>query len=582
MAAAGSTSGGVAARALICLGLCCLGPLWGCGDEDPPEAPPAQRVMGPVGEVNAANFATSEVCRPCHSNHVDAEAMRDVKNRPVAPHDLWRASLMANSARDPLWRAFVAAEQAQNPAIAEQIGRECVRCHAPMAVQQARLSGEATPTLAVVDAVGATGELARDGVSCSLCHQLPAQGLAAPHSWNGRLQPGKDRVIYGPYEQFDAHTMMKAISFQPSYGPHIHDSALCASCHTLLSEAVDEQGKGTGKVLPELTTWMAWANANPTPPGVPPHLMDNTCQHCHVPHDSEEGIPIQTKVAREPDGGDRKAIPVRDHYGRHAFLGANPLVLAMLRDAGPQLRPDVPAAAFDAAIARTRAFISSKSAKLRLAAADSGPDELQIDVEIENLTGHKLPGGHPTRRMWLQVAVLDEAGQVRWLSGGHDSQGRLIDGNGNPLPAEAVGGPLLPHRDRVESAQQVQVYEVALADTKGQRTFSLKRGASRLKDNRIMAPGWRKDGPYAAEIVPTGVADDADHGPGLDRVRVVIALPAAARHQVRARLLFQPLSPRWAAELLQVDALDVRRFKALYEAADRGPELFAEATLLLP
>jgi len=547
-----------------------------------PPTPIAQRDMGPVGEINTAWFATSIRCKKCHGNHDDADAMRDAKGRPVAPHDLWQATLMANSARDPLWRAFVAAETVHNPAIAEDIERECVRCHAPMAVHEARLAGQPTPTLAVVDEASAAGELARDGVSCTLCHLLPAKNLGAPETFNGHIRPNDKRLLYGPYDDADTHAMMEAVSFQPRHGPHMHDSALCAGCHTLLSESVDETGQKTGHVLPELTTWMAWANANPTPPGVAPHEMENTCQHCHVPHDSEEGIPIQTKVARLPDGGDRAPIPVREHFGRHVFLGANTLVLSMFRDARAQLRPDVPAAAFEEAIERTRAFLFKESATLQTTAKASAPGGLEVEVKIENLTGHKLPGGHPTRRMWLRLRALDKNGTVRWRSGGYDSAGRILNGAGEVLPMEKIGGPLAKHRQVVDSQDQVQVYEVALADHKGERTFSLKRAASRLKDNRIMPPGWRPEGPWAKEIAPVGVAGDGGFVGGGHTVRYLVPKSAGAIAKVQVDLVLQPLGARQAAELLKVDHEDVRRFAALWERADRWPEVLATDKVAIP
>lgn len=61
-----------------------------------------------------------------------AGAMRDDKNRNVAPFDLWSGSMMANSAVDPYWKAVVSAEVAATPSQKPHIEEVCSCCHAPM------------------------------------------------------------------------------------------------------------------------------------------------------------------------------------------------------------------------------------------------------------------------------------------------------------------------------------------------------------------------------------------------------------------------------------------------------------------
>ena len=84
---------------------------------------------------NSANphFLDSKNCALCHSNSDRAIAMRDRKNRPIAPYDLWQASMMANSSRDPYWRAVLSAEVVATPSKKALIEEKCTRCHAPMA-----------------------------------------------------------------------------------------------------------------------------------------------------------------------------------------------------------------------------------------------------------------------------------------------------------------------------------------------------------------------------------------------------------------------------------------------------------------
>ncbi len=65
--------------------------------------------------ADAVHFAKSSDCALCHSFSDSASAMRDGKNRNVAPFDLWSGSMMANSAVDPYWKAAVSAEVAATP-----------------------------------------------------------------------------------------------------------------------------------------------------------------------------------------------------------------------------------------------------------------------------------------------------------------------------------------------------------------------------------------------------------------------------------------------------------------------------------
>ena len=59
---------------------------------------------------------------------------------------------------------------------------------------------------------------------------------------------------------------------------------------------------------------------------------------------------------------------------------------------------------------------------------------------------------------------------------------------------------------------------------------------------------------------------------------VVDVAGAEGPFTVEAALLYQPLSARWAAELLEVETPEIQRFARMYRAADRTPEVLAEAT----
>jgi hypothetical protein len=84
--------------------------------------------------------------------------------------------------------------------------------------------------------------------------------------------------------------------------------------------------------------------------------------------------------------------------------------------------------------------------------------------------------------------------------------------------------------------------------------------------------------PDAAVTRPYGVADDDNFEPGRDAVRYTFAAPSDAKLTVEARLLYQSVSPRWVAELARFDTPEVASFLALYERAERAPEVLATIT----
>ena len=69
---------------------------------------------------------------------------------------------------------------------------------------------------------------------------------------------------------------------------------------------------------------------------------------------------------------------------------------------------------------------------------------LDADVVVRNLTGHKLPTGYPSRRVWLHVTVRDAAGAVVFESGAVEPTG-AIAGNDNDADRERVE----PHYDEI-------------------------------------------------------------------------------------------------------------------------------------
>ena len=71
---------------------------------------------------------TTQTCAYCHSDYDEA----------AAPWNRWSASMMGQSARDPIFRAALAIAEQD----ATNSGETCLRCHAP----QGWLNGRSTPS----------------------------------------------------------------------------------------------------------------------------------------------------------------------------------------------------------------------------------------------------------------------------------------------------------------------------------------------------------------------------------------------------------------------------------------------------
>ena len=194
--------------------------------------------------------------------------------------------MMANSARDPYWQAGVRRETIDHPTHAAAIEDECAACHMPMARHIARAAGGMGELFAhlPLNASGNVGlrGLAADGVSCTVCHQISSERLGTRESFNGefaiRPTPASGaRPIFGPY-RIDAGrtTIMRSVSgFVQEEAPHIRQSELCATCHTLITQALGPKGEVIGS-LPEQMNYQEWLHSDF-------NREQRSCQSCHMP-----------------------------------------------------------------------------------------------------------------------------------------------------------------------------------------------------------------------------------------------------------------------------------------------------------
>ena len=245
-------------------------------------------------DVRTDRFATAVVCAVCHANADDSGAHRDIQGRGVAPYDLWRSSMMANAARDPFFQAAVAAEVHAHPEAQAEIEARCLTCHAPMASVEARHAGRRGLALAdrerqEDDDDDDRAALARDGVSCTLCHQILEEGLGTKESFDGAFQIGDTREIFGPHDKLLGIPMHRVTKYWPVPGQHIMRSAQCATCHTAFVNGV-----------PELAAYLEWRNSDFNDETDAPGPRAASCQAPHPPFAGSKDFNGVTR-AKVPD-----------------------------------------------------------------------------------------------------------------------------------------------------------------------------------------------------------------------------------------------------------------------------------------
>lgn len=527
--------------------------------------------------VRQGPFATGPICAECHSNTEESVAMRDVQGRPVGPYDLWQSSMMANAFRDPYWQAAVSAEVLDLPELSEAIEAKCMRCHGPMASELARMEGRPPATRHSVLADPRETQLAQDGVSCTLCHQIADQGLGQAESFSGNFAINGYRDVYGPYYDAYGQNMQVRSQYGPAHGEHISQSALCATCHTLFTNPVDADGKVLAIEFPEQTPYLEWRNSVYSTEVETPGPQAADCQDCHMPRTDVDGNDIWTRIAHDHDGQDYGWLPERSPYARHVFVGGNTFLPQIFINHQATLRPDVPVAAFAETLARTRAQLNNGTGKVELMDVRVEGTLLTATVSVHNLAGHKFPTGYPSRRAWLYFEVRDVAGDLLFVSGAYDAQGMLTDALGNVLPSEAPGGPYQPHYQVIDKDTQVQIYQAVMGNAEGDATNRLMRATHYLKDNRLLPAGYDPGFADANDTAPRGLNADPDFAAGSDRVHFQVSLGASVQvGSVKAILYYQSIGARHLRELFELDSNEIRVFEAMMEGVDKTPEIIAE------
>ena len=522
-----------------------------------PGAQAPASTTAPANHAAMPLFAHSTDCVACHNQIVTADGT------DVSIGTSWRSTMMANAARDPYWLAGVRRETIDHPKHAAAIQEECAACHMPMAERMSEAAGHQIDVFAQLPFsdlnLSDERRLASDGVSCTVCHQIAKDKLGTPESFNGEFvvagpNAAGVRQVQGPYA-IDAgrrRIMQSVTGYEQVEAPHIKQSELCATCHTLITEAFGPDGTVIGR-LPEQMNYQEWQHSAF-------NAEKASCQSCHMPR-STGPVRIASVL------GD-----YRDGLSQHAFVGGNAFMLRLFSRYRAELGVEALPSELAATAAATVRQLQQDTATLTVGRPELSGGSLAFDVNVKNLTGHKFPTGYPARRTWLHVAVRDGSGRAVFESGAIGADGAIA---GNDSDADATR--FEPHYEEISRPDQVQIYEPILGDPAGKPTTGLLTATQYLKDNRLLPRGFDKATAQADIAVHGGARGDADFTGAGDRVRYRVPMAGATGpFTVDVELRYQSIGYRWATNLEKYDAAEPKRFVGYYRAnAQSSSELVA-------
>jgi len=508
-----------------------------------------QNIQGELPTATNSLFAGSGVCQQCHAKQVDAAG------KSVSIVNDWRSTMMANAAHEPFWRAKVSHEGFVNPGHKAELENVCTRCHAPTGNENAHYNGQTLYSIADME----TDPLALDGVQCTVCHQIPENSLGR---FSGTFLIGTNKIIWGPYTNPFANPMINRTGYTPVYSKHIADSRICGSCHTLITNSVDNDGEPTGNKFVEQSLYQEWENSTYSA-----EAEKKICQDCHMPA-TDDPVAITSMPSD---------LAPRAPFFKHHFQGANVFMGRILKSHSGELGLTATDVQFDSTIARNFRSLQQKALDVQLDISKRTIDTLFVDFSLHNKSGHKLPGGFPSRRMFVELTVTNGANEVLFHSGAMDANSQLVDEDTT----------YEPHYNLINKDNKVQIYELVMGDVNHKVTTVLERANFAMKDNRIPPDGF-KINHFAYDTVPIVGAALADtdfnkknsvEGTGTDVIHYHIPISGSTSTlTVDAKVYYQTVSSKWLEHMFSYSSAEIDRFKSYYAAADKTPVLMGEKT----
>ena len=506
-------------------------------------------------------FRGSGHCDGCHGFDATGNANVNAAGVDVSPIERWRSTIMANSAKDPLWKAKVSHEVMVNPTHKVELESKCTSCHAPAGNHFNLMQGENVYTMdsLSLDTVG------QDGVSCMVCHSQSEEQLGDLNSGNLNFDPSG--YVYGPFDKLFTAPMVDLVGITPAYSDRINDAGICAGCHTLLTNSVDLDGNLTGQTIVEQATYHEWLNSQYDDAGA----MPATCQSCHMPR-IQEPVIISANYA---------GLMPRAPYAIHELAGANVFMLNILKENADLLDIRANDAHFDTTIAATLRMLQEESMEMNLSLAGLSSDTVFYQMDMTNLVGHKFPSGYPSRRVFVEFVVINDAnGDTVFQSGvlGSDFEINGVDTMEN----------FEPHYDVINEEDEVQIYEIVMGDVNGNYTATLERAFQPLKDNRFTPIGFTTSHAVYDTVLILGDAlmddnfnySDGVEGSGTDQLRYHVPLNGfTGSVTATANVYYQTLPPRFTKEMFSYSTPEIDTFRTMYDNANKLPVLVTSDTL---
>ncbi len=327
------------------------------------------------------------------------------------------------------------------------------------------------------------GALARDGVSCAVCHRMQPRpqpaGDTRPYlqhfletSITGNFHLGPKGEMYGPFkdDEIAPYAMEHATGLKPKHGEFLKSSQMCGTCHTVVLPAIDkpldpaDPTHRSDEVLKSQTvplfrkfhhhveqaTYLEWLNSEYENEIDTKNPKAKSCQDCHMSSglkDARHGIDlpqIRTRIAAIQDTTypeaenlaphDKLNVRLRDKgYRRHNFSGLNVFLVEMFNQfddvLGVRKTDFMTGSDKDAGNAVESMVRTARddTASLDVNVDWQGANRLTARVVVKNKAGHRFPSGVGFRRAFIELAVV--------AGGGRGGAGRLGVG-----PHQRVGG----------------------------------------------------------------------------------------------------------------------------------------------
>lgn len=554
--------------------------------------------------ARSREFITSNQCMSCHAGltkpygpsmfvPIGETANYGDPGWHISPYGEWRWTPMGLAGRDPIFYAQLESEFARlktefnrkdSQKIAETLVETCMRCHGAAGKHQfnvdhppeTRTQGERFSIEHIYlprdHAEAHYGALARDGVTCMVCHRAQPrpqpEGETRPYllhyletSITGNIHYGEKGKIFGPFknEELAPYSMQHATAIKPEYNNYLSSSRMCGSCHTVSLPNVDHPILADGdktEVHDELiagetveifkkyhhhieqATYLEWLNSEYQNEFDADNPKAQSCQDCHMskdlldPKNDIEIKELKTRIAAIQDStypdaenlAELKELKIKlreKGYRRHNFSGLNVFLIEMFNQHDDILgvrKVDFMTGSKLEIEHAVQNFIQTARQKTSDISVSTKVEDglLVADVHVINKAGHRFPSGVGFRRAFLELTARDEStAKIVWSSGRTNELGVIVGADDHPLPEESFAKnedgeqSYHPHHEVITSQDQAQVYETLLHNNKRLFTTSFIHGCYRVKDNRFLPRGWKSEGP--APDVLNGVYLEATH-----------------------------------------------------------------------